>query len=289
MAPGTLERQYVDLECGRVAYLRYGPKGKPKDKNAPPLLLVHGIPTSSRLWEPLLGLLGEHYDCIVPDLLGLGRSQPKAEADLSGPGQANMLAQLLDELEIKECFAAFHDQGGMHGQQMLKNHGERIKAVVFTNCICYDNWPVPVIDLIMYLGRGIKPLAKIQLAQLAFRLLWPLTVFRRNIPRPIVEDWEYALNTGGQVLDDWIRYSQSQTPHWTLDAVPTLQAWEKPAMVLWAAQDRFLPISWGAKLAADIPGADNNPTLIPFAGHFWQTEVPESGAKAIHEFFSKQK
>lgn len=282
LAPGTLERQFIDLDCGRVAYLRCGPK----NKKAPPLLLVHGIPTSSRLWEPLLGILGEHYDCIVPDLLGLGRSVPTANAELDSPAQANMLAALLDALNIKQCHAVFHDQGGSHGGQMLKHHGNRIKAVVLTNCVCYDNWPVPVIDAIMFLGKAIKPLARLRIAQFAFRLLWPLTVFRRNIPKPIAEDWEYALNDGGQPLDDWIRYCVSQTPHWTLDAVPTLQAWEKPAMVLWAAQDRFLPISWGAKLAADIPGAANNPTLLPFAGHFWQTEVPESGAQAIHAFFS---
>ena len=236
-----------------------------------------------------MGLLGQHYDCIVPDLLGLGRSVPTAATELDSPAQANMLAALLDALDIKDCYAAFHDQGGSHGGQMLKLHGDRIKAVVLTNCVCYDNWPVPVIDVVMGLGRAIKPLAKIKLAQLGFRPLWPLTVFRRKIPKPIIRDWEYALDTGGQVLDDWIRYAVSQSEHWTLDAVPTLQAWDKPAMVLWAAQDRFLPVSWGAKLAADIPGAENNPTLLPFAGHFWQTEVPESGAKAIHEFFAKQK
>lgn len=283
LAPGTLERQYIDLACGRVAYLRHGPE------KAPPLLLIHGIPTSSRLWEPLLGILGKHYDCIVPDLLGLGRSVPTPGAELAAPAQADMFAALLDALDIKECFAVFHDQGGMHGGQMLKLHGDRIKAVIFTDCVCYDNWPVPVVDAVMHLNKAIKPLAKIGLAQFAFRWLWPLTVFRRNIPKAITKDWEYALDTGGQALDDWLRYFTSQTPHWSLDAVSAQQAWSKPAMVLWAGQDRFLPISWGAKLAADIPGADDNPTILPFAGHFWQTEVPESGANAIHEFFSTLK
>lgn len=283
LAPGTLQRQTIDLDCGRVAYLRHGPD----KKHAPPLLLVHGIPTSARLWEPLLGILGQHYDCIVPDLLGLGRSVPSPGGPLNGPAQADMLAALLDALDITECFAAFHDQGGMHGAQMLKNHGQRLRAVVFTNCVCYDNWPVPVVDAITYLGNAIKPLARIRLAQLSLRVLWPLTVFRRNIPRAIYKDWEYALDTGGQALDDWIRYATSQSNYWTLDAVPALQAWDKPTMVLWAAQDRFLPVSWGARLAADIPGAESNPTLLPFAGHFWQTEVPESGANALHAFFSK--
>src|SRR5437879_5809406 len=85
IAVGTLPRQRVQLDCGEVAYLRHG--------SGPSLLLVHGIPTSARLWEPLLGTLGEHFDCIAPDLLGMGRSRPAASADLSSPGQAEMLVQ----------------------------------------------------------------------------------------------------------------------------------------------------------------------------------------------------
>ena len=58
-----------------------------------------------------------------------------------------------------------------------------------------------------------------------------------------------------------------------------------PALVLWAAHDLFLPVSWAVKLARDIPGAPDDPKLLPFAGHFWQAEVPREGARVIREFF----
>ncbi|MES1945039.1 Haloalkane dehalogenase [Salinisphaera sp. PC39] len=281
LAIGTLERRHLDLECGRVAYLRHGPTG------APPLLLVHGIPTSARLWEPLLGTLGAYYDCIVPDLLGLGRSRPAAGADLASPGQADMLAAVLDALDIETCLAVFHDQGGAHGAQMLKRHGGRVDAAVFTDCVCYDNWPVPVVDALMRLGPATRPLAATRVLQYAMRVFpWPLTTFRGPILQAAREDWEYALNTGGEALTHWIDYTASQSSHWSQDAVSALQSWTKPAHVIWAAQDRFLPPSWGVELARDIPGADDNPELLPFAGHFWQMEVPATGAAAIHRFFS---
>lgn len=281
MAVNTLDRAYLDLDCGRVAYLRHGPA------DGPPLLLVHGIPTSSRLWEPLLGLLGEHYDCIVPDLLGLGRSQPATGADLASPGQADMLASVLDALDIEQCLAVFHDQGGAHGGQMLKRHGDRISAVVFTDCVCYDNWPVPVVDGLMKMGRALKPLAATRVLQHAMRVFpWPQTTCRGPILKAARQDWEYPLDAGGRALNDWLTYTTSQSPHWSEDAVATLRAWDKPAHVIWGAQDRFLPPSWGVQLARDIPGAADTPELLPFAGHFWQMEVPESGATAIHRFFS---
>lgn len=279
---GTLDRQYVDLACGRVAYLRHG-AGRP-------LLLVHGIPTSCRLWEPLLGILGEHYDCIVPDLLGLGRSAPHHDADLSSPGQAAMLAQLLDAFGIDETYAVFHDQGGSHGQQFLKHHGGRVKAVVFTDVVCYDNWLVPMVAVMVWLAghRLIPVLGRLGFLRMVLNLhTLPLTIVRGKFPAALGDDWLLALRQGGQLQRDWIRYVTAQSPRWTMDAVPTLQAWTKPTRVIWAAHDRFLPPSWGARLAHDIPGSPDDVVLLPFAGHFWQAEVPQTGARAIMEFFDQ--
>ncbi|HEX7322199.1 MAG TPA: alpha/beta hydrolase [Mycobacterium sp.] len=279
---GTLQRQYVDLDCGRVAYLRHG--------TGPPLLLVHGIPTSCRLWEQLLGTLGERYDCIAPDLLGLGRSAPKAGADLSSPGQVEMLTQLLDALGIDATYAVFHDQGGAHGQQLLKRHGERVKAVVFTDVVCYDNWLVPMVAIMMWLAghRLIPVLGRLGLLQMVLNLhTLPLTIVRGKFPAALRDDWLLALRQGGQLQRDWIRYVLAQSPNWTLDAVPALQAWTKPTRVIWAAHDRFLPPSWGLRLAQDIPGSPDDVKLLPFAGHFWQAEVPQTGARAILEFFDQ--
>ncbi len=277
---GTQPRQTVELDCGTISYLRYG--------SGSPLLLVHGIPTSCRLWEPLLGILGAHYECFVPDLNGLGRSAPKPNADLSSPGQAQMLNQFLDAMGVDQCFAVFHDQGGSHGMQFLKAHGDRVKAVMFTNVVCYDNWPVPAIALTAWLGRRgwIPRLAKLRLLQAVLRFhTLPQTVFRGDFPEDLRNDWYWALDYGGEPLDHWVAYVISQSAQWTQDAIPTLREWNKPAKVLWAAQDQYLPVSWGHKLASDIPGAADDPSLLPFAGHFWQAEVPISGAQAIVAFF----
>jgi pimeloyl-ACP methyl ester carboxylesterase len=97
---------------------------------------VHGIPPSGRLWEPLPGDLGERYDCIVPDLLGLGHSGPRPGADLASPARATMLAELLDALGVEDVLAVFHDQGGAHGMQLLRAHGEPVRGVAFADIVC---------------------------------------------------------------------------------------------------------------------------------------------------------
>lgn len=280
---GTLHRQFVDLPCGRVSYLRHG--------RGAPLLLVHGIPTSCRLWEPLLGALGEHFDCIVPDLLGMGRTTPQHGADLASPGQVTMLTQLLDAFEIPSARAVFHDQGGAHGLQFLNLHPERLEAVLFTDCVCFDNWLVPAVAAMMKLGRaGLMPFfARTRALQtLLAHYSLPRTVTRGSFPIALQEDLFYALNQGGEALQHWTAYVTAQSPRWTQDTAQIAARWRKPAHVLWAAHDLYLPPSWGVQLAQAFTATQCELELLPFAGHFWQAEVPLSGAAAITRFFQKQ-
>lgn len=282
MPVGTLPRRHAALACGQIAYLRHGA--------GPPLLLVHGIPTSARLWEPLLGALGEHYDCIAVDLNGMGRSRPAPGADLASPGQADMLAALLDHLGIESTRLVLHDQGGAHGQQLMVRHPERIDAVALCDVVCFDNWPVPAVAALAQVARRpalARALGRTRTLKAPMRAAWPLpqTVRRGRIEAALIDDWFHALDTG-EGLESWCEYVRSQDPRWTLEAVPTLRTWPKPATVLWATDDRFLPVRWGARLAATLPTAPSHPTLLPDAGHFWQAEIPQTGARELITFFA---
>lgn len=278
--PGTLARQTARLACGEITYLRHG--------EGPPLLLVHGIPTSARLWEPLLGTLGQRYDCIAVDLNGMGRSRPTPGADLASPGQADMFAALLDHLSLDEVLLVLHDQGGAHGQQFMVRHPERIRAVAFCDVVCFDNWAVPPVTAMMQVAarpRVAAWLGRTRAMKLPMQAVWPLpqTVRRGRIDPALIDDWFHALDTG-EGLADWCAYVVAQDPRWTREAVSTLEQWGKPARVLWATDDRFLPVRWGARLAATIPTADDRPTLLPDAGHFWQAEISQTGARELLAF-----
>ncbi|MDE3203604.1 MAG: alpha/beta fold hydrolase [Acidobacteriota bacterium] len=283
MAIGALPRQRVTLECGEVTYLRYG--------SGRPLLLVHGIPTSSRLWEPLLGDLGERFDCIVPDLLGMGLSRPEAGADLGSPGQAIMLAQLLDALLVDRVLAAFHDQGGAHGLQFLRNYGERVDAVALCDIVCYDNWVVPAITVVEALCRFPRALhiaTRLGLVDPVLVRAWPFpqTTVRAPVPPALIDDWLGAMREGGERMQYFCAYVRSQSPCHTADTASVLGGWEKPALVVWAASDRFLSPSWAARLCADTPGAPDQPVMLPFAGHFFHAEVPRTAAAVLGDFFA---
>jgi 3-oxoadipate enol-lactonase len=76
-----------------------------------PLILLHGFPLDNTLWGPLLPHLKDHFDLIVPDLPGLGRSLLFRES-YHLTDMAADLADLLHGLGLPRAFVAGHSMGG---------------------------------------------------------------------------------------------------------------------------------------------------------------------------------
>jgi len=68
--------------------------------------------------------------------------------------------------------------------------------------------------------------------------------------------------------------------------VEGLRKFDRPTLILWAADDYYISPSWGRKLLDDIPGAQRM-ELIPFCGHFWQEEKPAEFSSLMGEFLAR--
>jgi hypothetical protein len=55
----------VQIDGLSIFYREAGPK------NAPTLLLLHGLPSSSRMFEPLIARLADRYHLVAPDYPGV--------------------------------------------------------------------------------------------------------------------------------------------------------------------------------------------------------------------------
>jgi len=86
----------------------YGPSG------APPLLLIHGLMTTSYSWRYMFEQLGDRYRLVVPDLPGSGRSAiPPADRPLSGVAFGTFISELQETLGIAGCPAVGNSLGGL--------------------------------------------------------------------------------------------------------------------------------------------------------------------------------
>jgi pimeloyl-ACP methyl ester carboxylesterase len=88
---------------------------------------------------------------------------------------------------------------------------------------------------------------------------------------------------GRDKFDQFRRFAMAGDCRYTVEAARRFGAFDKPTMILWAGNDRWLNVSWGQRLYDDIAGSKRM-AVMPRAGHFWQEEVPELGAGYIREF-----
>ena len=100
-----------------LAYTRLG-KGAP-------LMLVHGFPLDSSSWNELIPYLKDHFDLILPDLRGFGKSTT-VEAPYTLSDIADDLAGLLDDLGVEKTALAGHSMGGYISLAYAKKYPQRV-------------------------------------------------------------------------------------------------------------------------------------------------------------------
>ena len=110
--------------------IRYRDEG-----DGPVLLFVHGVLANGTLWRDVVGRLSRRFRCIVPDLPLGGHSVPmESGADLTLPGVARMVADLMEMLDLRDVTLVGNDTGGAICQVVISEHPERVGRLVLTNC-----------------------------------------------------------------------------------------------------------------------------------------------------------
>jgi pimeloyl-ACP methyl ester carboxylesterase len=84
-----------------------------RNGSGPPLVLLHGLGSSRRAWDPIVPALAERFDVIAIDLPGFGQSAPMTAGVEPTPGAlAVVVAQFLDELGVDTAHLAGNSVGG---------------------------------------------------------------------------------------------------------------------------------------------------------------------------------
>lgn len=117
-----------------VFYREAGPK------HAPVIVLLHGFPTSSRMFRNLIPALADRYRVIAPDYPGFGHSgvPDRARFDYRFARYAELVDRLLAELGAGRYALYVQDYGAPVGYRLALKHPERISALIVQNGNAYD-------------------------------------------------------------------------------------------------------------------------------------------------------
>jgi len=273
----------VELSAGTIEYDDTGGSG-------PVVVLLHGLLMDGSLWRHVVADLRSDYRCVVPTMpLGAHRRPMRPEADLSMRGQVRLVAEFLEHLDLRDVTLVGNDWGG---PLLLISEGraERVARLVICSCEAFDNYPPGLPGHAIWLAAKLPGGISAALAPLRLRVFrrLPLTfgwMSKRPVPDDVMDAWLRPALTQGAIRRDLRKYAGSVRKSEFVESTEGLRAFDRPALVVWATEDRVMPPAHGRRLAELLPRAQlveisDSYTLIP-------EDQPAKLAAHIREFLRK--
>ncbi len=253
-----------------------------------PLVLVHGIPTSSFLWRNMIRELAAHGRIIALDLPGFGLSDAPLGGDYSISNYARIFESFMTALEIERATLVCHDYGGPVVLTYALLRPEKYRRLIILDTFLHND--LPPLPFSMKIA-GIWPIGEIIMA------LSGQSVARSGL--------EMGVADKTKITDELVRIYYSpdgDTDKIGRSMLGTLRAdyseeiafieknlgtVDKPTLIIWGEDDKYLPIHLGQRIHQDIPGSTMH--TIPNCGHFVQEDQPKSATRIIEAFLNDTK
>ena len=261
--------------------------------NAPVILLLHGFPSSSRMFATLLPLLSSRYRLIAPDFPGFGHSDAPSPKEFSYTFDhlAEYVSGLVDHLGIAHYTLYLQDYGGPVGFRLAMANPKNVAALVIQNAVAHLDGLSAAWDVRKaFWGDRKAHESKIRQALLSVegaRQRHVAGVSRPEVIDPDTWSDEFAFLTKPGMAD-----IQLELVHDYQSNVAAYDQWQKylrdnrpPTLVVWGKNDPLFTVAGALAFGRDVPDAEIH---LLNASHFALDEEVVSIAALMHRFLAKQ-
>ena len=288
----TMEHQVhyriVKVDGLSIFYREVGPK------DAPTILLLHGLPSSSRMFQPLLTRLADSYHLVAPDYPGYGHSDwpdPK-EFDYTFDHIALVTHDFTMALGLSHYTLYMQDYGGPVGFRMALAHPERVEALIVQDAVAHNeglgaNWAT---RRAFWADRQAneEALRKNLLSMAATKTRHVGDDPNANLYDPDLWTDEYAfLNSPGQAQIQSDLFYDYRT---NVENYPKWQAWmqkrQPRLLVIWGKHDLSFDPGEPERYRKDVPKAQVH---VLDAGHFALDTMADEIASLVRDFIEAHK
>lgn len=256
--PNTFNSDFGAVRWGRLG-------------DGPPLVLVHGTPFSSQVWRRIAPWLSQFWTVYYFDLIGYGQSEMAKDQNVSLGIQNVVFSAILAHWDLERPDVLAHDFGGATVLRSYFLEGLRYRSLTLFDAVSLAPWGSPFVQHVRQHEAAFAgmpaymhdALLKAYLQTAAHVALTDdaLDVYMQPWQGPVGQPAFYRqIRQMDQCYTDEIEDKYSR-----LDC---------PVQVLWGAQDRWLPIETGERLARLL--SDRPLVRVPEAGHLVQEDAPEA-------------
>jgi pimeloyl-ACP methyl ester carboxylesterase len=287
VAPPPTFYRTVKVDDLDIFYREAGPQ------DAPVVLLLHGFPTSSRMFRNLIPVLADHYHVIAPDYPGFGHSSAPSADQFSYT--FDHLAQIMDnfvtQLGLTKYSLYVQDYGAPIGYRLASQHPERVQALIVQNGNAYaegldnDFWkPIKA----YWANKTPETAAPVREALRLDAIKWQYTNGVRQLEKIDPDTWTFdqALidRPGQEAIQMALFYSYSSNPplysHWQ----EYFRKYQPPTLIVWGKNDAIFPAAGATPYLRDLPKAELH---LLDTGHFALEEDGDVIAGFIRAFLAK--
>ncbi len=277
----------VNVDGLNVFYREAGPK------EAPALLLLHGLPSSSRMFDPLFARLADRYYLVAPDYPGFGHSDwPSSQQyAYTFDSIARTITHFTEAVGLTRYSLYMQDYGGPVGFRMILSHPERVESLIVQDAVAHNeglgaNWAT---RRAFWADRAAH-----EEALRANLLSLQVTKVRHVGDDPNIElynpdlwtDEFYFLNSPGQAQIQADLFYDYRT---NVESYPSWQAWMQKTqprlLVLWGRHDLSFELGEPERYRQDVPEAEVH---ILEAGHFALDTKADEIAALVDQFLQAQ-
>ncbi|MGH2964243.1 MAG: alpha/beta fold hydrolase [Solirubrobacterales bacterium] len=247
-----------------------------------PVVLLHGVPTSSFLYRKVIPALAEQgLRGVAFDFPGLGLADRPSSFDYSWSGIASWTREAMDALGIERCHLVVHDIGGPIGCEWAVTEPDRVLSLTALNTMLGLATFQRPWSMAPFAIPGIGRIALATLTPWAFSRIFYLQGIADRTAVPRHEAYaHYELLKRG----DGGRAFRKVMRGFALTEAKQRFLWEGlserryPARIVWGERDPAIGLDQ-MRLAQEALGVDD-PILLP-AKHFLQEDHPTAVAQAI--------
>ena len=258
--------------------------------DGPPLLLVHGLMTTSYSWRYVLDELAQKWRVLAIELPGCGRSDKPAGARYGAVGLAAFLVELVDALGVRGCRAVGNSMGGYLCMRAALADGGAFCRLVDIHSPGVPDWRYRALGAMLAMP-GVRAMLAWWVRRAPQRWAHKNVHYFDETLKSIEEAAEYgdplAAADGARAFVGYL--GDTFAPRDIAAFVATLEArraakqpFPVPLLFLYSRQDPLVPPSVGEQLHALVPDAPL--VWLDDTSHFAHVDTPAEVVRELDAF-----